>query len=82
MDWTKHFRQMLEERDIRLEWIEQTIQSPDQIEDKPDGTRHFVKRIGEYGERWLRVIVNTRTNPNRAVTAFFDRRLRRPLHEN
>lgn len=51
MDWTKHFRQMSDERDIRLEWIEQAIQSPDRIEDKPDGTRHFVKRIGEHGER-------------------------------
>jgi len=82
MDWTKHFRRMLEERGIRLEWIEQTIQSPDRIEDKPDGTTHFVKRIDQYDKRWLRVIVNTRVEPHRVVTAFFDRRLRRKSHED
>lgn len=82
MDWTKHFSQMLDERNIRQEWVDQTIASADRVEDKPDGTRHFVKRIDQCGRRWLRVVVNTQVNPHRAVTAFFDRRLRRKSNED
>jgi hypothetical protein len=68
---------MLEERRIRWEWIEQALQAPNRIEDREDGTRHFIRQIPEYGNRWLRVVVNVSLNPNRAITAFFDRRLRR-----
>jgi len=74
---TKHFLNMLEERDIREEWVTVAIQSPDEIEDQVDGTRHFLKKIPERGGRWLRVIVNRSVQPNRAVTVFFDRRMRR-----
>ena len=82
MDLTRHFKQMLEERVIRSEWVEQAIQTPDRVEDKPDGTRHFLKCIVDYDRRWLRVIVNVRARPHRAVTAFFDRRLRRMPNED
>jgi hypothetical protein len=77
MEFTRHFNLMLEERMISREWVEQTLESPDQVEDREDGTQHFIKKILEYGNRWLRVVINVRVDPNRAVTAFFDRRLRR-----
>ena len=32
MEFTKHFNQMIEERDIRREWIEMALQIPDRIE--------------------------------------------------
>jgi len=82
MDWSRHFKQILDERNIRQEWVDQTIASADRIEEKPDGTTHFVKRIDQYDKRWLRVIVTTRVEPHRVVTAFFDRRLRRKSHED
>jgi len=66
---------MLEERAIRLSWVEKTITSPEKIEDRSDGTRHFLARIAAHGNRWLRVVVNVKTKPNKAVTAFFDRRM-------
>jgi hypothetical protein len=68
---------MLEERNIRRDWVDQVLETPDDVEDVEDGTRHYIKQIHEYGNRWLRVVINVRVNPNRAVTAFFDRRLRR-----
>ena len=68
---------MLKERGIRREWIEQALQAPNRIEDREDGTRHFIKQIPEYENRWLRVVVNVSLDPHRAITAFFDRRLRR-----
>jgi len=77
MEFSQHFNQMLEERNIHRDWIDQALAAPDDAMDIEDGTRHYIKKIPEYGNRWLRVVVNVRVNPNRAVTAFFDRRLRR-----
>ena len=76
-----HFSDMLAERGILPEWAERTLTDPDLIEEHDDGTRHYIKRIPEFGDRWLRVIVNVSVTPERRVTAFFDRRLRR-RHEN
>jgi len=82
MEWTKHFEDMLVERGILSEWVERTIQQPGRQEYHGDGTRHYLKQIPERENRWLRVVVNVQTKPHRAVTAFFDRRLRRLIHEN
>jgi len=76
MEGTKHFRDMLEERRIDRSWVERAITTPEKIEDHDDGTRHFLRRIEEHENRWLRVVVNIRSQPNKAVTAFFDRRKR------
>ena len=77
MEYTKHFTQMLEERNIRREWVDQTLSTPDDLENHEDGTQHFIKQIPENENRWLRVVINASANPNRAITAFFDRRLRK-----
>jgi hypothetical protein len=77
MEDSIHFGDMLKERGIELEWVDLAVREPDRIEDHDDGTRHFIKQIPEFGSRWLRVIVNTTSLPERRVTAFFDRRLRR-----
>jgi hypothetical protein len=79
MEFTRHFNQMLEERNIRSKWVDQALKAPDQVEDFEDGTRHYIKQINEYGNRWLRVVINVQINPNRAVTTFFDRRLWRTM---
>jgi hypothetical protein len=68
---------MLKERGIAPEWVERAVGLPDKTEDHEDGTRHFIKRIPEFGYRWLRVVVNVTATPEKRVTAFFDRRLRR-----
>lgn len=82
MEYTEHFNQMLDERMIRREWVDKTIKSADKIEDYEDGTRHYIRQIPEYGNRWLRVVVNMDADPNRAITTFFDRRLRRTKNED
>jgi hypothetical protein len=72
-----HFDDMLNERGIKREWADRAIADPDRTEDHADGTRHYIKQIPEFKNRWLRVIVNVTASPDRRVTAFFDRRLRR-----
>jgi hypothetical protein len=70
MEFTKHFKAMLEERQIKNEWVDDAIRYPDQIEDREDGTRHYLKKIQNYENRWLRVVTNHFTEPQKAVTVF------------
>jgi hypothetical protein len=77
MEDTVHFINMLTERGIRLEWADRVLQEPDKVEDHTDGTRHFIKLIPVFENRWLKVIVNTTTMPEKRIMAFFDRRMRR-----
>ena len=77
MKETFHFVDMLRERGIDRKWVDATLNNPDRTEDLSDGTRHYIKQIAEFDNRWLRIIVNTELEPNKCVTAFFDRRLRR-----
>jgi hypothetical protein len=77
MNKTTHFQKMLLERNINEQWVDRALTEPDQIEDHEDGTRHYLKKIQECDNRWLRVIVSAGSEAARAVTVFFDRRLRR-----
>lgn len=67
---------MLTERGIKPEWVDMTINDPYSTDEYDDGTLHYIKQIPEFGDRWLRVIVNASVSPIILVTAFFDRRLR------
>jgi len=72
---SKHARNIMIEREIQLSWINSAIQDPDQkilIEKKEI---HYIKKISEFGNRYLRVVVNPTVNPMNIVTVFFDRRL-------
>jgi hypothetical protein len=81
MQESLHFRKMLHERGIKREWVLLAVHHPDLTEERNDGTKHYIKQIVENDNRWLRVVVNEVTTPEKLVTAFFDRRLRRN-HEN
>ena len=74
--YTQHCKDMLRERDIDAAWVERAVAEPEQTEEPGDGTRHYLRRVPERSGRWLRVVVNVMTEPHRAVTVFFDRRLR------
>lgn len=75
--FTSHARAMMVERAIEEEWVWRTIQSPEQQEIREDRNTHYLKAIREFDDRILRVVVNRNVQPNRIVTVFFDRRLRR-----
>jgi hypothetical protein len=76
-DLSGHFGDMLQERGIARDWVQRTLDAPDETEEHDDGTRHYLKRIPEFENCWLRVVVNVVKQPKKGVTAFFDRRLRR-----
>jgi hypothetical protein len=75
---SEHARDALQKRQIRREWLEQALVAPDRRE--PDtldpALEHRLVVIAEFGNRVLRVIVNIQVDPERVVTAYFDRRMR------
>lgn len=75
---TRHALESIRDRGIALEWVERALAAPDWTEpDEIDAAlEHRFVVIPEFGERVLRVIVNHRVDPERVITAFFDRRLR------
>lgn len=79
MEDSIHFADMLRERGIKRTWVDAALENPDRTEEHDDGTRHFIKQIPEFDNRWLRVVVNVIVFPEKRVTAFFDRRLRRMI---
>lgn len=72
-----HTKDMLRERNIPEEWVWRTIEHPDNKRRGADYNMHYTKAIKEHDKRVLRVVVNTDVTPNRIVTVFFDRRLRK-----
>jgi len=77
LEWSQHAKDVMQERQIREEWVTHTILHPDRSEVREDGCTHYIRAVSEYGGRFLRVIVNEAASPNRVVTTFFDRRLGR-----
>jgi hypothetical protein len=73
----KHAKNVMRERNIPLNYLEQTISYPDySFQDETYlELEHRLKSIKEYDKRVLRVIINVSTKPMRIVTLFFDRRV-------
>jgi len=77
--FSEHAYDMLRERNIRETWVKLAIEDPERQETMEDGTVHYIRAIEEYEGRYLRVVINPHVKPQRIVTVFFDRRIRRSL---
>lgn len=78
---TSHAKKALTEREISMEWLEHTLNTPELILPDPDDAeveRRF-RKIPEFGGRVLRVAVNTTVEPVRVVSVFFDRTMKGKL---
>ena len=80
-DYTKHARDVIAERGIHLAWVEATLREPQLREPDPNDpmVERFYRRIPDYGNRVLRVAVNTQVAPWRIVSVFFDRTMKGKL---
>jgi hypothetical protein len=78
MEFTSHAKGMLIERRITEEWVWRTVNAPDRKRRHlDDDNMHYTKTLGEAQGRVLHVVVDDHYQPNRIVTVFFDRRLRK-----
>ena len=78
---SKHAEDAAREREIRPEWIAETIDKPLATESDPDDPdlRHALRPIADFGYRVLRVIFNTSKIPLHVVTVYFDRTMKGKL---
>ena len=78
---TQHAQKVMAERGISIEWMERTLFQPELV--LPDTENNVVERyfrkIPEFGGRVLRVVVNTKVEPVRVVSVFFDRTMKGKL---
>ena len=81
LDYTRHAAQAMEERMILSEWVESTVAAPAlrNSDPKDPEVERFFRGIPERGGRVLRVAINTRVDPWRVVSVFFDRSMRGEL---
>ena len=66
-----HDKLLRPELNLTRERIDSVLAAPEREEDKSANERHYLGRVPDFDNRWLRVIVNPTTNI--IVTAFFDR---------
>ncbi len=73
---SKHLEEYLKEEraHIRQEWLERTLNNPDFIEELSEEEMRLWKKIPEFGNRFLRVVINPKGKV--IITAFFDRRFK------
>jgi hypothetical protein len=62
---TLHARAVMEERKIENLWLLLALDSPDRTIGQEDGTIHYLRKIPDFGGRWLRVVLNPATEPSR-----------------
>jgi len=77
MDYSlsRHAEIVLVERGIPVKWMERTIAHPE-LRERDSGDPALERRwrrIPEYGDRVLRVVVDTTIDPPRVISVFFDR---------
>ena len=78
---TQHAQKVMEERNIAIKWMERTLFQPELVlPDIEDNTvERYFRKIPEFGGRVLRVAVNTKVEPVRVVSIFFDRTMKGKL---
>jgi len=78
---TQHARDVMEERQILIAWLERVLTNPALIEPSLTDSElesRFAK-IPEFGDRVLRVVVNTQVVPERVASVYFDRKMKGKL---
>ena len=78
---TRHARDVMREREIPLEWVERAFSRAELVEVSGANLLQENRfcRIPEFGNRVLRVVVNTAFVPPRVVSVFFDRKMKGKL---
>jgi len=69
---SQHALKRMEERRIERHWIQAVLESPERMEKISGEEWHLFKKIPEFGDRILKIVINP--SNNKIITLFFDRR--------
>jgi len=69
--YSKHLIEKMEQREIKKEWILDTINNPDKVEKIEEDEVYYFKLTAEFFNKCLKVVFNPLNNV--IVTAHFDR---------
>ena len=73
-DFSEHaLKRLMMRREIEFDWVVLCLDHPDRITKVQSNSWHYLKRIPEFGNRVLKVIVNPLIVPPRIITLHFDR---------
>lgn len=69
--FSNHLMLRVKERNLRIDWIVDVVQYPDEEINITEDETHFYKTKTEFQDKWLKVVVNKKNKI--IVTAYFDR---------
>lgn len=73
IEFSKHVQQRIKERNLKKQWIFNTVNSPDKTVIKSEEEVYFFKKIIEFKGRCLKVVFNS--IKKLVITAHFDRKM-------
>jgi hypothetical protein len=73
-----HAEHVAKQRGILSPWIEEAAYQPDWVEPDPSGAERRFRAIPERDNRILRIVCTETDTEVRVITAFLDRKARRP----
>ena len=81
ISFTLHAIDVLEQRQIMIEWVARVVARPDLLLQDPvdPGLLHAYGPVPERGGRVLRVVYNPQADTDVIVTVFFDRSMKGKL---
>ena len=71
-----HAKTVKQERKIQQNWIDDAFYFPDKVIQVDYDEVHYIKKTKEFGNRYLRLVVDPLKQPKRIITVFFDRRIK------
>jgi len=75
-DFSEHaLKRLMLRREIELEWVMRCLDHPDRLVKLRPDRWYYLRRIPEFGNRVLKIVVNPLANPPKVITMHFDRDL-------
>jgi hypothetical protein len=73
--YSLHAQEVMENRNIKMEWVERVLSSPSVKKSISKDEIHFYGQIDEYESRCLKAVINPEKKV--IVTVYFDRGMRK-----
>ena len=73
--FSKHALDVMESRNVKMEWVEHTLEHPSRVDEISLDEHRYFSTINGNEHRCLKMLVNLSTN--NIITAYFDRNMKK-----